>query len=121
MIYLAIFIGGAFGGGLRYLASLVISNTTFPFSTLLINVIGAFLMGICSTYFINYFKAHPNIKKMITTGFIGAFTTYSSLSLDTVVLLENGHFLLASLYLITSMLLGFIFIALGYKKGSKHS
>lgn len=121
MIYLAIFLGGSFGGGLRYLASLIITNTTFPFSTLLINVFGAFLMGICSTYFINYFKSHPNIKKMITTGFIGAFTTYSSLSLDTVVLLENGHILLASLYLIISMFLGFIFIALGYKKGPKHS
>ncbi|GGH98641.1 MULTISPECIES: fluoride efflux transporter CrcB [Mammaliicoccus] len=121
MVYLAIFIGGAFGGGLRYLTSVMIHNTTFPLSTIIINVLGALLMGVMTSYFISYFKTHPNIKKMITTGFIGAFTTYSSLSLETVVLLKNGHIIIASLYLILSMIFGFIFIAIGYKKGTIHS
>lgn len=118
MVYLAIFIGGALGGGLRYLVSLMITNHSFPFSTLLVNITGALLMGVCSTYFIRYFKLHPNIKKLITTGFLGALTTYSSLSLETVVLLEQGHILLASIYLIASLMLGFLFIAIGYKKGT---
>ena len=62
MVYLAIFLGGAIGGGLRYLVSLTITNDAFPFSTLTVNVIGALLMGIFSTYFISYFNLHPNIK-----------------------------------------------------------
>ncbi len=118
MVYLAIFLGGAIGGGLRYLVSLMITNDAFPFSTLTVNVIGALLMGIFSTYFISYFKAHPNIKKLITTGFLGALTTYSSLSLETVELLERGHIFLAGTYLLVSLLLGFIFIAIGYRKGT---
>ncbi|MEB6196028.1 fluoride efflux transporter CrcB [Mammaliicoccus sciuri] len=118
MVYLAIFLGGAIGGGLRYLVSLMITNDAFPFSTLTVNVIGALLMGIFSTYFISYFKAHPNIKKLITTGFLGALTTYSSLSLETVELLEHGHIFLAGTYLLVSLLLGFIFIAIGYRKGT---
>lgn len=118
MVYLAIFLGGAIGGGLRYLVSLMVTNDAFPFSTLTVNVIGALLMGIFSTYFISYFKAHPNIKKLITTGFLGALTTYSSLSLETVELLERGHIFLAGTYLLVSLLLGFIFIAIGYRKGT---
>ncbi len=118
MVYLAIFLGGAIGGGLRYLVSLMITNDAFPFYTLTVNVIGALLMGIFSTYFINYFKSHPNIKKLITTGFLGALTTYSSLSLETVELLERGHIFLAGTYLLVSLLLGFIFIAIGYRKGT---
>lgn len=118
MVYLAIFLGGAIGGGLRYLVSLTITNDAFPFSTLTVNVIGALLMGIFSTYFISYFKSHPKIKKLITTGFLGALTTYSSLSLETVELLERGHILVASTYLLVSLLLGFIFIAIGYRKGT---
>lgn len=118
MVYLAIFLGGAIGGGLRYLVSLMITNDAFPFSTLTVNVIGALLMGIFSTYFISYFKAHPNFKKLITTGFLGALTTYSSLSLETVELLERGHIFLAGTYLLVSLLLGFIFIAIGYRKGT---
>lgn len=118
MVYLAIFLGGAIGGGLRYLVSLMVTNDAFPFSTLTVNVIGALLMGIFSTYFISYFKAHPNIKKLITTGFLGTLTTYSSLSLETVELLERGHIFLAGTYLLVSLLLGFIFIAIGYRKGT---
>lgn len=119
MIYVVIFIGGAIGGGLRYLASSIISSNTFPFSTLSVNLIGALLMGICSTYFIKYFKKHPYIQKMITTGFLGALTTYSSLSLETLHMLENGHFILAVTYVTISLVLGFIFIAFGYKKGTE--
>lgn len=118
MVYLAIFLGGAIGGGLRYLVSLTITNDAFPFPTLTVNVIGALLMGIFSTYFISYFNLHPNIKKLITTGFLGALTTYSSLSLETVELLEHGHILVAGTYLLVSLLLGFIFIAIGYRKGT---
>jgi len=118
MVYLAIFLGGAIGGGLRYLVSLTITNDAFPFSTLTVNVIGALLMGIFSTYFISYFNLHPNIKKLITTGFLGALTTYSSLSLETVELLERRHILVAGTYLLVSLLLGFIFIAIGYRKGT---
>lgn len=55
---------------------------------------------------------------MITTGFLGALTTYSSLSLETLHMLENGHFILAVTYVTISLVLGFIFIAFGYKKGT---
>lgn len=119
MIYVVIFIGGAIGGGLRYLSSFIISSNTFPFSTLSVNLMGALLMGICSTYFIKYFKKHPYIQKMITTGFLGALTTYSSLSLETIHLLKSGQFILAFTYLTISIILGFIFVALGYKKGTE--
>lgn len=121
MIYISIFIGGAIGGGLRYLASLLFINHTFPFATLLVNIVGALLMGIFSTYFIKYFKAHPDIQKMITTGFLGALTTYSSFSLEIVHLVENGQNILAIAYILLSMILGFTFMAIGYKKGSIQS
>ena len=56
---------------------------------------------------------------MITTGFLGALTTYSSLSLETIHLLKSGQFILAFTYVTISIILGFIFVALGYKKGTE--
>lgn len=121
MVYIAIFIGGCLGGGFRYICTLLIQQSYFPFATLTVNVLGALLMGVFSTYLISYFKAHSNLKKLITTGFLGAFTTYSSLSLETVQLIINGKCLLAFIYVLSSMLLGFVFMAIGYKRGAVHS
>ncbi|GGI40549.1 fluoride efflux transporter CrcB [Mammaliicoccus stepanovicii] len=121
MLYIAIFIGGAFGGGLRYLVSLTIMNSEFPYATFIVNIIGALLMGIFTTYFLTFFKSHPIIHKMITTGFLGALTTYSSMSLEVIHFIEHGQMILAIFYIMISMLFGIMFMAIGYKKGIKQS
>lgn len=118
MIYIAIFLGGAIGGGVRYLISLIVVNHSLPFATFTVNILGALLMGICSTYLLHFLKQKPNIQKFLTTGFLGALTTYSSLSLEVIQLIENSQFIIAILYVTSTFIFGLLFIALGFKKGS---
>ncbi|MEJ8515055.1 CrcB family protein, partial [Staphylococcus capitis] len=73
-------------------------SNTFPIGTLIANLSGAFLMGYLSVVMIKLFKDHPKIKKGITTGFLGALTTFSTFQFELVTLLYNHHIILALVY-----------------------
>ncbi len=96
--FLAIGSGGFIGAILRAYLNGVISHRVphdLPFGTLGVNLIGSFIMGILVAYFMynNIFSLH--VKSFLTTGVLGALTTYSTFAIESVLLLEGGHYLLA--------------------------
>ncbi|TCZ79468.1 fluoride efflux transporter CrcB [Paenibacillus albiflavus] len=111
--YLYIGIGGAFGAVCRLLITRLwpSTGTVFPFGTLACNLVGCVLLGYL-TYAL-FPRMSEQVKLMITTGFIGAFTTLSTFSMETVILLENGRTLLAFAYVVTSLIGGMGFVWLG--------
>jgi len=83
MQLLLVMFGGALGSGARYGVNLLAGRTTFPWATLTVNVVGSFLMGALVTLAAT--RAWSNeARLLLTTGFLGGFTTYSAFSYETV-------------------------------------
>lgn len=98
-------IGGFFGSILRYLMSLIpIKNhTIFPVNTLLVNIIGAFLIGLLAGLFVKYGTIDEKWQLMLKVGLCGGFTTFSTFSNESVELMKSGNWGLAALYIIASV------------------
>ncbi len=97
---LAIGSGGFIGAVLRAYLNGVISHRLpheLPFGTLGVNLIGSFVMGILVAYFM-YTTLFPlHVKSFLSTGVLGALTTYSTFAIESVLLLQGGHFMLAGI------------------------
>jgi CrcB protein len=107
--------GGFFGAISRYLISRYLGNfmASFPFGTLVVNVSGSFLLGFIM-YSVAYGKSIPtDIRDLLTIGFIGAFTTMSTFSYETVRLAELNEFLFAflNLFLNFALCIGAIYLS----------
>ncbi|PHM37959.1 fluoride ion transporter CrcB [Xenorhabdus mauleonii] len=91
-IVLAIFVGGGFGSVLRWLISCRLNNPSSPIAvgTLTANCIGAFIIGLGLAYFNKTTHLDPVWKLMLTTGFCGGLTTFSTFSVEIVYLLQTG-------------------------------
>ena len=90
-LLLAIGTGGFFGAVSRFLLAAGVQKLTgsvFPYGTLTVNVVGSFIIGFLFFYFEQTIA--PNQKAMLMTGFLGALTTFSTFSLETVLMLQNG-------------------------------
>ncbi len=115
---LAVAIGGATGSVVRYVAGVVLlrSQGTFPVSTLVINVVGSFLIGL----FARLFDApdHNQVLRVaLTVGFCGGFTTFSTFSAETVTLLQEGKAGRAALYISVSVVAGVLATVAGFMVG----
>ena len=116
MNYFLIGIAGALGAILRYLIGLTLfTNSIFPFATLSINLIGSFLLAWLTTNLFKRFSLSPSVKTAIGTGFVGSFTTFSTLSVETVELFKNGRILIGILYIFASIVGGILMSRLGFK------
>lgn len=105
---LAVALGGALGALARYgvgALSLLLLGVGFPWGTLIVNVVGSFLMGVLVTYFGVVFNPGRAVQIMLTTGFLGAFTTFSTFSLDVVTLYERGDMTVTVSYALASVIL----------------
>ncbi|WP_313028221.1 fluoride efflux transporter CrcB [Soonwooa sp.] len=109
-----IFIGGGIGSILRYLISFFslkfFKTSGFPIATLIINLVGCFLIGLFSAYFI---KQDSGLKFLFITGFCGAFTTFSTFSAENVILYQNGNYVSLISYILLSIILGFFAVLMG--------
>jgi len=100
--------GGALGSLLRYTVSIIThyeTSSPFPYKTLIVNVIGCFLVGLVTMLIENH-SQHQMIHLFFITGFMGAFTTFSAFSYETVLLYQAGHLRTALLNIVVSMLAG---------------
>lgn len=109
MIYVGI--GGAIGSILRYLLSTVNINHKFPFMTFFINLIGCIIIGFLFSLDDNKFKS--NYMLLLKTGFCGGFTTFSTFSLEALLLLKNKEYLIGSCYIILSLVVSLIGVLIG--------
>lgn len=106
--FLAIGIGGGLGAVARHLLNTAMAQwfgATFPYGIMLINVLGSVLMGVLIGLFAFRFDASQTVRLFLTTGVLGGFTTFSTFSLDSAVLIERGAYGLAMLYIAGSVLL----------------
>lgn len=116
MVYFFVGIAGMLGAILRYLIGLLLfTNTLFPFATLIVNLIGSFLLAWLTTNLFKKLSISPALKTAIGTGFIGSFTTFSTVSVETVELFENGKILMGVLYIFVSIVGGILMSRLGFK------
>ena len=117
MKWIGLAFGGVLGTFLRYLLSKLVHERTgisFPWGTLCVNALGCFIVGFLVALFMR--ERDPvdlNIKIFLVTGFCGAFTTFSSLVLETSSLMEGGRWTASFLNLALSLLLGFAAFGLG--------
>jgi CrcB protein len=103
MLYLIVFIGAGIGGALRHgvnVGATKLFGYGFPFGTFIVNVAGSFVMGLFAGYFAYRAGIPQHVRLFLTTGILGGFTTFSSFSLDTALLVERHSFGLAAGYVI---------------------
>lgn len=111
----AIAIGGAFGAVGRYgLSRLMIKLLpgAFPWGTFVVNLLGCLVMGAIMAH-VSKIALYPVLQAGVVTGVLGALTTFSTFSLEVVILVERREFLIAGLYLVGSVLAGVLGIVAG--------
>lgn len=101
--FLSVGIGGAVGAVLRYAVSLIPCRHTFPLSTLIVNILGAVLIGYIAGAS-EKCHAAQNTVLFFKTGLCGGFTTFSTFSLEAYTLLQNGSCGYAALYIAMSVI-----------------
>lgn len=107
--YLAVGIGGAAGTVARHFIQLIplpLSTDYRPLLTMLINISGSFLLGFLIILFVKLVPVSAEIRLGITTGFLGGYTTFSTLCKESVLLWSSGNVLLSTAYVALSVLLG---------------
>jgi len=113
---LLIGIGSFIGGFSRYLLSLLIQAKTtspFPLHTLIINIIGCFLIGIVFGFF-DKGQISQEWKLVLATGVLGGFTTFSAFSMETLTLFREGYAGYALAYIFASVFFGLLLTYLAY-------
>ena len=93
-MYLSIALGGAFGACLRFFISdtmLKMLGRGFPFGTLTVNIIGSLFLGVVFGLLEKQVLSASPYKSFIVIGFLGALTTFSTFSMDSLLLLQQGH------------------------------
>ena len=115
---LAIGLGGFIGAILRaYIVFLVNNNIkhNIPFGTLSVNLIGSFLLGILIGLIEFYIIQNPYIKSLLTTGIMGAFTTFSTFAIESFFLLKNSLYLETVSYILLNVIGSIVLAGAGFR------
>jgi CrcB protein len=113
---LAVSLGGILGANARYLVSVYVAErlgTAFPYGTFLINISGSLVIGFFLTLATERLSVDPLWRLFLATGFLGAYTTFSSYTFEAAHLIRDGAYGLALLYLFGSVLAGMIGVFAG--------
>ncbi|MEG1717995.1 MAG: fluoride efflux transporter CrcB [Bacteroidales bacterium] len=110
-------IGSGLGGIMRYLLSFWVQKETtslFPIGTLLVNVLGCFIVGFLYGLFEKGNLLNPELRLFLTVGFCGGFTTFSTFVHENYTLFQGEHFFHFALYAVVSFALGLLAAYLGH-------
>lgn len=104
-------VGGMFGAVFRYVVSRLFSrlSTGFPWATLTVNLLGSYLLGVAIALF-----SDPQLLQLLGTGFLGAFTTFSTFSYEAFQLMREGKKRACFMYMGISLLAGVLLAGIGY-------
>jgi CrcB protein len=108
MQWIAIAVGGAIGAILRHLITIwsyPVFNGKFPLGTLIVNVTGSFLIGVAYVMIVDRALLSPEWRLLLMTGLFGALTTFSTFSLESLLLWHNDQPLMALAYILISLVL----------------
>ncbi len=114
--FLLVAAGGAAGAVARYGITLLVASfwkRDFPLATLLINVSGCFILGFFATFAAGRMPIDPLWRLLIATGFVGAYTTFSTFEYETERLTASGALGWGMINVLTSVIAGFIAVRLG--------
>ncbi len=106
-------LGGFIGAVLRFLLSSVPIKTYFPFQTLVINIVAAIMIGFFTGLFSQAVGLHTDLRRFLTTGVCGGFSTFSTFSSELVTLYKGGHMIMAVAYGVLSVVLCVAGVVLG--------
>lgn len=107
-LLIAVAAGGAVGAVGRYLVVSGVGHWIghgFPWGTLVVNVLGSIAMGVLVEVMAVVWSPSPEVRALLVVGVLGAFTTFSTFSLDVVVLIDRGELLPALAYILASVVL----------------
>ena len=85
--------GGFIGTVCRYLVASLFDKSSFPYGTVVVNLMGCFLIGLVSGYFSQKMGDQTQLFFFLTIGCLGGFTTFSAIAMDAQVFIQNGEFL----------------------------
>jgi CrcB protein len=109
-------LGAALGANLRYAVNrlaLKYLSAAVPYGTLIVNVTGSFVLGFFLAWTTERVLASPHLRALVAVGFCGAYTTYSSYGFETVALLEQGHYGLATANFLANNILSLLAVIAG--------
>ncbi|HIS48273.1 MAG TPA: fluoride efflux transporter CrcB [Candidatus Scybalocola faecigallinarum] len=111
--------GGFIGSVCRYLIGLIPlkEGTIFPIKTMIINIVGAFIIGFIAALALKNNAVNPRLILFIKAGICGGFTTFSSFALETGDLIKSGHMGIALVYGLLSLILGVLAVFAGEAAG----
>ena len=113
-------LGGAIGAISRFFVASWVqkkAGIAFPLGTMTVNVLGSFIIGFFIQYALEYLALPPQVRALVVVGFLGAFTTFSSFSYETVSLFLEGEITKAFVYFLFTNLLCFVATFLGILLG----
>ena len=116
MDYMLVFVGGGIGAALRHAVNrgtLALLGPSFPFSTLVVNVLGSFFMGVLAGVLLPRGEGHQSVRLFLGTGILGGFTTFSTFSLDAVLMWEKADWLPLGGFVIASVMLPIAALLIG--------
>ncbi|MCI6617638.1 MAG: fluoride efflux transporter CrcB [Prevotella sp.] len=115
--FLLVGCGSFFGGGLRFVVSRLMQAWTlapYPWGTFTVNVLGCLLIGFLTGLPAAGQWLSPQTRLFLTTGFCGGFTTFSTFMNENHALLREDHFSVVTLYVLASLLVGFLAVLAGH-------
>ena len=116
VLYVAL--GGALGSAARFVVSRLVQehvSTPFPLPTMAVNIVGCLLIGLVYGFAARHEGLGDGMKLFLTVGFCGGFTTFSTFTNESLLMLRTGQLLPLALYAGGSLALGLYAAALGYK------
>jgi fluoride exporter len=115
-ILLAVALGGALGSLLRYFVAGAVQSAAwpgFPWGIFVVNISGGFMMGLIVELSALKLQLTPEVRAFLTVGILGGYTTFSTFSLDSVLLIQRGAWSAAAVYMVGSTLLSVLALFAG--------